>query len=383
MKTTPTQNRGTLGGYNKIISCHCCGRKTQSQIGSGTDLCQGCYDFSGESNAHLDGGPFSALPKPTHGCKRCESEYTAFATKVTEQTPPPQGAILVRVERSQVGRSHYRYTGTFNDNSKQSILSRRFFQYGYSDPEGALYFSKTKPTGHASSFVAIQEASQKAHMNNNSKKTAAKSKKAAQGKKDKKAAVSKRLDTGYVAAIRDLLLKQKFTISQASEKIAGQFPDKGLQSIKRIAANVAKRMRKNPETKDLRWVPGAPVNTGYMARIDELLRGGKHTTRQIGETVAKEFDKEATSAKKVVRARLKRLRDGGDKSVKPLLEADIREKVPAKKAKSTPKAAKTAGRVKAPGKTPKTKGKGKKAPRQAVSDAPAPADNMVVSAPAA
>jgi hypothetical protein len=292
--------------------------------------------------------------------------------------------ILIKVERSKVGRSQYRYTGTFNDNSKQSILTRRFFQYGYADPEGALYFSKTKPTGPASSYVAIQDAPTKKAANTMTTKAKATktAKPAKASKKSAKAAkkATKRLDTGYVAAIRDLLLKGKYTISQAAAKIAEQFPDKDVQSIKRISANVAKRMRLQPEHKDVRWLPGAPPNTGYMARIDELLRGGKHTTRQIGETVSKEFDKDVVSAKKVVRARLKRLRDGGDKSVKPLLEADIREKAPAKKTKATPKAAKKATKVKAPAKAAKATGKAKKAPKQAAPAAPA---DLGVNAPAA
>lgn len=302
-----------------------------------------------------------------------------------EQSPPPQGAILIKVERSQVGRSQYRYTGTFNDDSKQSILSRRFFQYGYADPEELLYFSKTKPTGAASSFVAIQEAPTKKTEQTMKKaaKTAATNKQAAKqpkGKKSAKKATPKRIDTGYVQAIRDLLIKGKSTISQAAAKIKEQFPDKDEKSIKRIAANVAKRMRQNPETKNVRWLPGAPPNTGYMARIDELLRGGKQTTRQIGEMVSKEFDKDVVSAKKVVRARLKRLRDGGDKTVKPLLEADIREKPPAKKAKATPKAAKKAGKGKAPAKAPIGKAKAKKAPKVAAPVAPVPATaDMTVS----
>lgn len=284
--------------------------------------------------------------------------------------------ILIKVERSTVGRSQYRYTGTFNDGSKQSILSRRFFQYGYADPEGALYFSKTKPTGPASSYVAITEA-KKANKPMATKKAA---KKATAKKAAKTAAKkTKRIDTGYVAAIRALLLKGKFTRAQAAAKIKEQFPDKDVESIKRIANNVAKRMRKAGQ--DVRWVPGAPPNTGYMARIDELLRSGKMTTRQIAEKVAEEFEKDVISAKKVVRARLKRLRDSGDKTVKPLLEADIREK----KSKATTKAPKAKGKGKAPAKASKAKGKAKKTAKQAapVEAAPveqAPAETEPVAA---
>lgn len=71
-------NRGTLARfYNKIVKCGCCGHGTQSQIGSGTNLCQECYDFSGEYNSWLDGGqPATDLPQPVR-CPNCKAERIA------------------------------------------------------------------------------------------------------------------------------------------------------------------------------------------------------------------------------------------------------------------------------------------------------------------
>lgn len=374
-------NRGTFRrGYNQMITCVCCGHKTQSQIGSGTELCQKCYDFGGECNAILDGEPIEKLPKPTHDCKRCQEEYEYLQKRFAKtkdlttgqqcasvpNSMTPDDKILIGATRNKLGKNHYRYTATFNDGSKESLVSRQFAQYALVTPGEFVYYSTTKPTGPASSYVAITEAK----PNNMAKKAnKASAKKPAAKKAAKTGTTTKRIDTGYVAAIRALLRKGKFTLSQAAEKIKEQYPDKDVQSIKRIASNVAKRMRKDPETKDIRWVPGAPPNTGYMARIDELLRGGKHTTRQIGETVAKEFDKDPVSAKKVVRARLKRLRDGGDKTVKPLLESDIREKAPKKTTKASPKAQKGKAKVKTAAKAPKGK---KGARKQAAAPAPSP-----------
>jgi hypothetical protein len=109
------------------------------------------------------------------------------------------------------------------------------------------------------------------------------------------------------------------------------------------------------------------VNTGYMARIDELSQENKYTSRQIAEIVAKEFGKDLISAKKVVRARIKRNRDAG-KKVRVLLEADIREKKPAKTRRSRPRATKSTkkgGKVKTAAKDAKTKEKGKKRAKKA------------------
>jgi hypothetical protein len=71
-------NRGTLArGYNKIVKCNCCGHNTQSQIGSGTDLCQECYDFSGEYNSWLDGDSKAIeLPQAVR-CPHCKAEREA------------------------------------------------------------------------------------------------------------------------------------------------------------------------------------------------------------------------------------------------------------------------------------------------------------------
>ena len=52
-----TFNRGTFRrGYNRMIECVCCHKKTQSQIGGGTDLCQVCLDSASFDNEHSDSG---------------------------------------------------------------------------------------------------------------------------------------------------------------------------------------------------------------------------------------------------------------------------------------------------------------------------------------
>jgi hypothetical protein len=204
---------------------------------------------------------------------------------------------------------------------------------------------KTKTHRGGSGPVVNKGASDK-HMakpDNNKK-----AKPPAKGGKPKPAKAKKQaVNTGYVAMIRGLLMGQKHSVADAAAAVLKKFPGKQVHSIKRIAFNVAKRARLNPETKNIKWLPSARQNTGYMARIDELLFSGKYTTRQIGEMVSKEFKgpdgkpKSVVSAKKVVRARYKRLRDDGKfkGKAKPLLEADIRaaaKKAERPKAKAKP-----------------------------------------------
>lgn len=197
-------------------------------------------------------------------------------------------------------------------------------------------------------------------------KAEAKPAKPAKTPKEKKPA---RIDTGYVANIRALLLGGKHTLSQAAKEVQEQYPDKTIDQVKRVAANVAKRMRKNskhPEWAEVRWVAGQVPSTGYMARIDELLKAGEKTTRQIGETVAEEFGKDVVSAKKVVRARMRRIVKTKGIKLNVPHEADIKEDAeetkPAKPAK-TPKADKAP--VAAKPKTEAKPAKGKKADAKA------------------
>ena len=205
--------------------------------------------------------------------------------------------------------------------------------------------SSCSNVGHANQKQPTQKPSK--HMTNKTKKAKAPAAKAAKPKSAK--AKKQAVNTGYVAMIRQLLMGQKHSVADAAAAVLKKFPGKQVHSIKRIAFNVAKRARLNPETKNLKWLPSARQNTGYMARIDELLFSGKYTTRQIGEMVSKEFKgpdgkpKSVVSAKKVVRARYKRLRDGGKfkGKAKPLLESDIR--AAAKKAEK-PKAKKSEAR---------------------------------------
>lgn len=218
-------------------------------------------------------------------------------------------------------------------------------------PGDEVSFDAALPTGGGTAAaIAKAEKTKKAPKAKKVAKPAkpAKVEKAAKvakpAKVAKKTAKTTRIDTGYVAAIRKCLESGKYTISEMAKKIGEQFPDKEEKSIKRIGHNLAKKARKADAKTTSKWLPGAPASTGYMARIDELLRAGKLTTRQIGEKVAVEFPKDGVtpedrlvSAKKVIRARLKRLRDGGEKFAVPS-EASIR---PAKEAKA-PKAAKPA-----------------------------------------
>ena len=176
-----------------------------------------------------------------------------------------------------------------------------------------------------------------------------------------------------MALLRDLLIGQKHTVAQATAEVlkSKNYPDKNEKSVKRIARNLARKMRKQKEYKNLHW-PSTQINTGYMKRIDVLLRKGKQTTREIAEQVAKEFDGKTKahmdgpnpeSAKKVVRARLKRLRDGGEKfdilleknnprrpRKEPKAKTPIAKKIAKAGKKSVKKAAKKAPakKVKAP-----------------------------------
>lgn len=129
-------------------------------------------------------------------------------------------------------------------------------------------------------------------------KKAAKAKPEAKKPAAKKAPKEKveRVNTGFVPMIRELLNAGNKTIQQAADAILAKFPDKDVRSVKRICYNIARREGKG-------WKTSA-VNTGYLNRIDELLDLGENTTRQIGEIVSVEFEKELASAKAVVRARL-------------------------------------------------------------------------------
>jgi hypothetical protein len=68
-------NRGTFRrGYNRLVTCRCCKHKTQSQIGSGCDLCQECFDFSSDYNTWQDGGCKAIeLPQPVR-CPNCKAD---------------------------------------------------------------------------------------------------------------------------------------------------------------------------------------------------------------------------------------------------------------------------------------------------------------------
>ena len=68
------RNRGTFErGRNVIITCSCCGRRTQSQIGGNTNLCAECYEFAGEYNEWQDGQRAAAdLAETT--CPRCAAD---------------------------------------------------------------------------------------------------------------------------------------------------------------------------------------------------------------------------------------------------------------------------------------------------------------------
>jgi len=124
-------NRGTFArGYNQIVTCRCCGHKTQSQIGGGTDLCQECYDFSGDYNTWQDGGcKATDLPQPVR-CARCKQERAEAIAEDAENTAkgeptkmeiengaavvteipvePVSNTELERKARRQKGVIHYR-----------------------------------------------------------------------------------------------------------------------------------------------------------------------------------------------------------------------------------------------------------------------------------
>jgi hypothetical protein len=65
------RNRGTFSrAFNVLVTCRCCGRKTQSHVGSGTDLCRVCFDSASTENEHLDDGPEHSFT-PHDQCPLC------------------------------------------------------------------------------------------------------------------------------------------------------------------------------------------------------------------------------------------------------------------------------------------------------------------------
>ena len=110
------------------------------------------------------------------------------------------------------------------------------------------------------------------------------------------------VDTGFMALVRKLNAEaegstSKYTISDVARTILEHFPEKEIKSVKRICYNIAKKT-------SVKW-KSSSVNTGYMNTIDKLLTAGNLTTRQIGEKVSHDFNKDLSSAKTVVRARMK------------------------------------------------------------------------------
>lgn len=110
------------------------------------------------------------------------------------------------------------------------------------------------------------------------------------------------VDTGFMTLVRKLNADlegstSKYTISGVAKLILEEFPEKEVKSVKRICYNIAKKT-------GVKW-KSSSVNTGYMNTIDQLLTAGKLTTRQIGEKVSHDFNKDLSSAKTVVRARMK------------------------------------------------------------------------------
>lgn len=129
-------------------------------------------------------------------------------------------------------------------------------------------------------------------------------------------------NTGYTAFIRSLLMEgtgktSKYTISEAADVVLQKYPGKDIKSLKRIAYNLV-RLHKRSWKKTV-------VGTGYLARIDELLREGKLTTRLVGECVSVEFNKDPRSAINVVRARLAVLKGMGEKVNPPYEDAESRQ----------------------------------------------------------
>lgn len=123
-------------------------------------------------------------------------------------------------------------------------------------------------------------------------------------------------NTGFVADIRKLLHSGKYTVASACEKLLEKFPAKTAKSVKRICYNVAKK-------EGVKWRTAA-VNTGYLNRIDELIDSGDYTSRQIGEVVSAEYEKDVKSAKAVVRARIQVRKGLGQELNVPLENAESR-----------------------------------------------------------
>ncbi len=141
----------------------------------------------------------------------------------------------------------------------------------------------------------------------------------------KKEKADKPRGTGYIAYIDSLLLdtepgevqgfvRSRYSVMDAVKLVAKKFPAKSLDSIKKVIKVRPRHLervktsdqfdeKKNPAPR-WKWVgPGA--GSGFMHRIDEMLRDEKNpkTTKEIAETVAREFTKDLPTALKVVRMR--------------------------------------------------------------------------------
>lgn len=129
-------------------------------------------------------------------------------------------------------------------------------------------------------------------------------------KEAKKAKTPQPQSTGFMKRVRELNAEGSGQLSKHSSRDAvnilmKEFPGKSAKSVHRICYNVARLTGR-------RW-KRLLVNTGYMNRIDELLKESQLTTRLIGEMVSVEFGKDPTSCKNVVRARLTVMRGMGMK----------------------------------------------------------------------
>ena len=171
---------------------------------------------------------------------------------------------------------------------------------------------------------SARKAKEKAKTTKEAKAPAAKKDKPAKKAKEDK---PPRVATGFLALVRKLNSEvvtsgkekghSKHDINAVADAVLKRWPEKEVRSVKRIAYNTARNT-------GIKWKTIAPENTGYMNRIDELLAAGEMTTRQIGEAVSVEFEKDLISAKTVVRARLRIMREMGHAWNPPLEDQDSR-----------------------------------------------------------
>lgn len=166
-----------------------------------------------------------------------------------------------------------------------------------------------------------------------------------------------RVHSGFVALIDKLLhegvgrsevqgyRRSKHTVNAAVAIIMKAFPDKKVDSVKKIVKvrprSIVKRSAPGTLVPRWAWV-GPGYGDGVMERVDELILGGKLTARQICDAVSAEFGKDPATFIKTVEARVTAKENKAEKK----LVVKVRPNVPPAVRRAKVNRAKTANQTK-------------------------------------